>query len=70
LEKEKLEMRNVGCKVVAVAVAVLLLTSQLAFGQTAPAPKKVGHYTKLFALANGIAAQTKNNCKTEACASR
>jgi hypothetical protein len=54
--------------VAAILLSFSLLTSQLAFGQTAPAPSSSAvRYQKLFTLVSGIAASTKDACKTEAC---
>jgi hypothetical protein len=55
--------------VAAILLSFCLLTSQMAFGQTAPAPKSSSatRYSKLFTLVSGIAASTKDACKTEAC---
>jgi hypothetical protein len=58
---------------IAVCLSVSLLTSQMAFGQTAPATKltpqeiRAAQYQKLFAVTNGLLTQIKKNCKTEAC---
>jgi hypothetical protein len=55
--------------VAAILLSFSLLTSQMAVGQTAPAPKtsSAARYQKLFALVSGLSAQTKKVCKTEAC---
>jgi hypothetical protein len=55
--------------VAAILLSFSLLTSQMAFGQAASAPKSSSatRYSKLFTLVSGIAASTKDACKTEAC---
>ena len=51
-------------------LSVLLLTSQMAFGQTVPAPKSssAARYHTLFAAVSTLAVEAKKACKTEACA--
>ena len=55
--------------VAAILLSVSLLTSQMAFGQTAP-PKSstAARYHTLFAAVSTLAAQAKKACKTDACA--
>ena len=53
--------------VAAILLSFALFNSQLAFGQTTPAPKKPGNYQTLFALSSRIIAMTKTTCKAEEC---
>ena len=54
---------------IAVCLSVSLLTSQMAVGQTTTQAKpKRKSYQTMFTLASGIAVQSKNICKTDACA--
>jgi hypothetical protein len=56
-------------KLAMVLLSFSLLTSQMAFGQTnTTASSSAVRYQKLFTLVSGIAASTKDACKTEACA--
>jgi hypothetical protein len=57
--------------VAAILLSFSLLTSQMAFGQTAaPAPKltRTEQYQKLMTVTNRIMVQLKKTCKTEQCA--
>jgi hypothetical protein len=54
--------------VAAILVSFTLLTSQMAFGQTAAPKSSTAAYQKLFTLTGGLAASAKKVCKTEACA--
>ena len=54
---------------IAVCLSVSLLASQMAFGQTPTrARPKRNNYQTLFMLIGNLTVQTKNVCKTEACA--
>jgi hypothetical protein len=54
--------------VAAILLSFSLLTSQMAFGQTAPAPTSSAvRYQKLFTLVSGIMKEVPKVCKTEAC---
>jgi hypothetical protein len=67
----KRELGKLKCTpLIAVCLSVSLLTSQLAFGQTTPAPKSSTalRYDTLFAAVSTLAVQAKKACKTEACA--
>jgi hypothetical protein len=55
---------------IAVCLSVSLLTSQMAFAQTAPAPKltRTEQYQKLMTVVSRIMVQLKKTCKTDQCA--
>jgi hypothetical protein len=55
---------------VAVCLSVSLLTSQMAFAQTVPAPKmtRQEQYAKLLTVTGRIMVQLKKTCKTDQCA--
>ena len=53
--------------VAAILISFSLLTSQMAYGQTTPAPKRPGNYQTLFMLSTRIIAMTRTTCKTEDC---
>jgi hypothetical protein len=55
---------------IAICLSVFLFSSQLAFAQTAPAPKvtRAEQYTKLLTVVERIIVQLKKTCTTEQCA--
>jgi hypothetical protein len=63
----KRSLNKVGKLVAAILLSFSLLTSQMAFGQTAPPTKTRAAYQKLFTLVGGIMKETPKVCKTEAC---
>jgi hypothetical protein len=67
----KRELEKIGAPLVAICLSVSLLTSQLAFAQTAPPPQKATpevQYQRLFKAVNLLVKRLKDVCKTEECA--